>query len=160
MEQTSFEFYFKHRNPQYAFLLTRMQCAMEVSEVTFDDINTTNLRKFKEYMDGEVSANSLKTYTAILKAAINECHNDGLIPNVKCLSALHVKSTPQQNIALTEDDIRKIEAYYDRLYTQPNHQAEKDVLTLFLIEVFCGARGVDVEQMSKENIREGQLSYD
>ena len=52
MKKCNFEEFFKTRNPQYAFLLTRMQCAMEVSEVTFDDINTTNLRKFKEYMDG------------------------------------------------------------------------------------------------------------
>lgn len=155
----TFEEIFKAKNPHYEFLLSRMRCAMEVDEVTFDDITTVNLRKFKDYMDGEVSANSLKTYTAVIKAVLNECHNDGLIDNVKCLSALNVKATPQQNIALTESDIRKIEDYYDRLFMLPNHQVEKDVLTLFLIELFCGARGVDVEQMTNENIREGQLSY-
>lgn len=155
----TFEEIFKARSPQYAFLLSRMQCAIGVKEVTFDDINTVNLRKFKEYMDGEVSANSLKTYTAVIKAVLNECHNDGLIPNVKCLSALHVKTTPQQNIALTEADIRKLEAYYDRLFMIPKHQVEKDVLTLFMLEIFCGARGVDVEHMTKDNIQDGTLSY-
>lgn len=155
----TFEEIFKERYPQYAFLLKRMQCAIGVDEITFDDINATNLRKFKDYMEGEVSANSLKTYFAVTKAAINECHDDGLIQNVKCLSALSVKCTPQQNIALTEADIQKLEEYYDNLLTQPKRQTEKDVLTLFLIEAFCGARGIDVENMTTQNIRDGVLSY-
>lgn len=37
--------------------------------------------------------------------------------------------------------------------------AEKDVLTLFLLECYTGARSCDCEKMSLENVRDGKLSY-
>ena len=52
----NFELLFKQRNPNYEFLLSRLRCAIGVDEVTFDDINTINLRKFKEYMEGRGGA--------------------------------------------------------------------------------------------------------
>jgi len=155
----NFELLFKQRNPNYEFLLSRLRCAIGVDEVTFDDINTINLRKFKEYMEGEVANNSLRTYMAIIKATINEMHNDGFIRNNKCTSVLKVKSDPQQNVCLTDDEIQKMEAYYDKLMTQSGHEIEKGVLTLFLIEIFTGARGGDVEQFTLDNIHDGNLTY-
>lgn len=150
---------FKERTPDYAFLLTRFQCALGKEHIEFSDINTLNLRKFKEYMDGEVAASTLKMYFARLSAFIRECANDGLISNAKCLSALKVKTIPQQNVALTEDEVNKIYEYYSRTYNREGHQCEKDVLTLFLIECYCGARGSDVEDFTPDNIHDGILSY-
>lgn len=155
----NFEEAFILRNPNYGFLMERLRKAIETEEVNYSDITSANLRKFKEYMSESVSANSLKTYTAVLKAFITECCNDGLISNAKCVSALKTKATPQQNIALNEDDMKKIEEYYDNLQETPGHQVEKDILTLFLIESVCGARGVDVEQITTDNIQNGKLTY-
>ena len=158
MEQT-FENIFKQRNPNYGFLLSRMQRAIGVNEVTFNDINTVNLRKFKEYMEGEVANNSLKTYMAVIKATIKEMHSDGLIRSDKCTSVLKVKSDPQQNVCLTDEEVQMMEAYYDRLMKESGHEIEKGVLTLFLIEIFTGARGSDVERFTLDNISDGNLSY-
>ena len=161
MEQTSFEFYFKHRNPQYAFLLTRMQCAMEVSEVTFDDINTTNITKVKDYLldDPNTSNSSVKTYMAVIKATCNVMASDGLVRPVNMEQVGRIKADKTENVALTEQEVKLFVDYYNRLYTQPNHQCTKDVLTLFLIEMFTGARSCDCENFKREDIDDGILSY-
>ena len=158
MEQ-NFETMFAERCPNHTFLLSRMRCALGVSRIEFSHITTSNLHKFREYMEGEVTSNSLKTYFAVFKAFVRECHNDGLVRSDKCLSALKVKSTPQQNVALTESEVRALQQYYDRLLTNEGHKVEKDVLTLFLIECLCGARGCDVESMTVNNIHDGRLTY-
>ena len=155
----TFEQIFKERNPQHEFLISRMRCAMDVEEVRFSDINTVNLRKFKEYMEGEVSNNSLRTYMAIIKATINEMVSDGLIHNGKCVSVLKVKSEPQQNVCLSDEEIRKFEKHYDRIMSQSGHEVEKGVLTLFLMEIFSGARGCDCEKFTLDNIKDGKLTY-
>lgn len=157
--ETNFERMFAERSPEYAFLLTRLQCAIEKDHVDYEDINTANLRKFKDYMEGEVTNNTLKMYFSRLSVYIRECANDGLIANDKCLSALKVKTTPQQNVALTEEEVNKIYDYYTRLCTREKHQAEKDVLVMFLVECYCGARGCDVEEFTLNNIKDGVLSY-
>ena len=155
----NFEEVFKVRNPQYEFLLSRMRCAMGVDEVNFSDINTINLRRFKDYMEGEVSNNSLRTYMAVLKAAINEMVSDGLISNAKCVSVLKAKAEPQQNVSLTDEEIKKLENYYECLLKTSGNQIEKGVLTLLLIELFTGARRVDVENFTLDNINENKLTY-
>lgn len=159
MENLTFETIFKQRNPDYEFLLSRMQCAMGVNEVKFSDINSVNLRKFKEYMEGEVTNNSLCTYCAVIKATVSELASDGLIPSDKCLSVLKIKHEPQQNVCLTDDEIQKFADYYDRLMRCGGRDIEKGVLTLFLIEIFSGARGCDVEKFTTENIKDGKLTY-
>ena len=159
MENISFEKVFEKRNPKYTFLISRMRCAMDLNEVTFKDINSVNLRLFKDYMEGEVSNNSLKTYMAVVKATISELFNDGLIENGKCISVLKVKADPQQNVCLSDDEIKLFEDYYNRLDNSVHNRVKKDVLTLFLIEIFTGARGCDVENFTPENICNGTLTY-
>ena len=153
METTSFESYFKKRNPNYVFLISRMRAAMEVSKVTFDDITTTNLRAFKDYMEGEVSANSLNTYFAVLKATINEMVYDGLITNPHCIDVLKVKKTPSQHCCLTEEELIKFDEY------KPRTQTEKDVKILFMRGAFSGARSCDCAVMSNDNASDGLLTY-
>lgn len=156
---TNFEQTFMERSPQVAFLIDRFRKAIGKDHVSYDDVNTSNLRRFKNYMEEKVSANSLRTYFATFSAYIRECHSDGYIDNDKCLDVLKVKKTPQQNVALTEEELAKIQEYYDDLFTKPKHKSEKDVLTLFLIECYSGARGCDVEAFTPENIQNGMLSY-
>lgn len=160
MESLSFEQIFKSRNPEHEFLLSRMQCAMDVTEVKFSDINSFNLRKFKEYMDGEAASNTLKTYFAVIKATIREMVNDGLIGSDKCLSVLKVKATPSENVFCTEEEIARMDAYFDRLIKNPNaSQGEKDCLCLFLLENVTGARASDCINLSEDNIKDGKLVY-
>lgn len=157
--ETTFEKIFKRRNPNYAFLITRMRAAMGVKEVTFNDINSTNLRAFKEYMEDEVTANSLKVYNAVIAATVRELCYDGLIANARCVEVLKVKSEPQQNVCLTPDEVELMWKYYINLPHEKKFKLTREVLALFLIECFTGARGVDVEQFTMDNIHDGYLVY-
>lgn len=160
MEQTTFEGYFRARNPQHAFLLSRMQCAMDVKEVTFDDINTTNLRKFKDYLlDTDNSNSTVKQYMSVIMATCKVLASDGLVRPVNAELVGRIRADKTQNIALTEEEVKLFVDYYKRLYTQPKHQCTKDVLTLFLIELFTGARSCDCETFSRKDIEDGILSY-
>ena len=153
MERNSFETLFKRRNPNYAFLISRMREALGVSEVTFSDINTASLREFKEHMDGCVTANSLRTYFAVIKAFIRECAIDGLIRNANCTAVLKVKPTPSEQIALTEEEIDRIEHY------EPQTESERHIKAQFLCEVYCLARSSDIKRMTDDNIRDGYITY-
>lgn len=158
--EITFESYFKDRNPEYEFLLSRMRCAIEVEEVKFSDINSLNMIKFKNYMMGEVGNNSLKTYFAVLKAAIKSLFNDGLIPNATCLNELRVKSEPSENVFLTEEELARMDAYFDKIINNPHvSQGEKDCLCLFLLENVTGARASDCINLSEDNIKDGKLTY-
>lgn len=152
MQQT-FENLFRKRNPNYAFLINRMQTALNVKEVSFNNINSTDLRTFKEYMETSVSPNSLKTYFAVIKAFCRECENDGLIPSSSCTSVLKSKTTPSEQIALTEEEINRIEHYV------PRTQAEKHIKAQFLCECYCLARSSDIKRLTEENIRDGFITY-
>lgn len=149
----TFESMFVQRNPKYEHLLPRMRAALGVEEVTFADINTANMRTFREYMKKQVTANSLSTYFAVLKATINEMAADGLIENAKCLSALKIRKTPTQNCCLTEDEIIKFDEYI------PRSSTENDAKILFMRGALSGARSSDCKKMDIENIQDGTLTY-
>lgn len=154
-----FEELFKKRYPHYEFLINRMRSAFGVKKVTFDDINTTNIIAFKEYMKNEVTENSLKTYMAVLKSFINQLADDGLVRRINLKNIGRVKSTPIENVALTEEELKRIEKYYDDLLKQPKRQVEKDILTIFLMESITGARNCDCYNITEDNIRDGKLVY-
>lgn len=156
----TFEEIFKARSPQYAFLLSRMQCAIGVKEVTFDDINTVNLIKVKDYLLSDNNSNStVRTYMAVIKSNCNVMASDGLVQTINFEKIGRIKADKTENVALTEDEVNLFVDYYKRLYTQPKHQCTKDVLTLFLIETFTGARCCDCERFTKDDIDNDILSY-
>ena len=166
METKDFEKLFIEQNPDYAFLLTRLREALNVRKVNYSDITTINLTTFKNYLksyikrDGKpIAASSVKNYMAVMGAFVNSLAADGLIQPVNMKKVGHVKVPPSENVYCTEEEIARIDAYYDRLLMKPNHQAEKDVLTLFLIESVTGARQSDCAVMTEQNIQNGQLSY-
>lgn len=158
MKQT-FESIFMMRSPGYGFLLPRMRAALGVDEVRFEDITSVNMIKFREYMMGEVANNSLKTYFAVIKSVINICHGDGLIRSNKCVSELHVKAEPSENVYLTEEELDRMDKYFDKIVNIPERIGERDCLCLFLIENVTGARTSDCIGISEDNIRDNKLTY-
>lgn len=151
--ESKFEEMFKRRNPKHAFLLSRMRKAIGVDEITFNDINSVNLRSFKEYMECSVTANSLKVYSAVIAATIKEMHYDGLIQNAKCVDVLKVKCTPSQHCCLTEDELMKFEQY------EPRTNTERDVKILFMRGALSGARSCDCAVMDINNVSDNLLTY-
>lgn len=149
----TFEQLFEQRNPNHVFLIQRMRDAMNLNEVHFSDISSANLRLFKEYMEKEVTANSLSTYFAIIKATISEMANDGLIDNAKCTSVLKVRKTPSEHCCLTDEELIMFDEY------EPRSTTESDAKILFMRGAFSGARSRDCKVMTEQNVIDGQLSY-
>lgn len=158
-KELSFESEWIRLRPTKLFLLHYMRDALGVEEVTWDMLTTSNLATIADYISDRVCGNSCQTYFANIKAFINRFKDDDLIPCRNPEKVLKAKREPQQNIALNADEIHRIEEYYDSLFEQEGRQEEKDVLTLFLLEMYCGARSCDVEKLTENNIREGKLTY-
>ena len=159
METVNFEREFLRIYPGYAFLLGYMREALDKEEVHFSDLTSLNLHAIAEHILSKVSCNSAKTYFAKIKAFLNLLSDDVELPTMKFKDILKCKKEPQQNIALTEEEVKRIDKYYQNLLDKGGDYLEKEILPLFLIECYCGARGIDVENMSLENISEGRLSY-
>lgn len=161
MKQLSFEAFFAQRNPKYTFLLNRMQSALGVAEVTYDDISVANMTTVKDYLlnvEGN-SGTSVKAYMSIISSTCNVLACDGLIRPVNFKLIGRIKPDKCENVALTEDEVQLFVDYYNRIYDEPCHQTTKDVLTLFLIEMFTGARCCDCERFKREDIEDGVLTY-
>jgi len=154
-----FEKEFCHRYPNYAFLIRYMQAAIGKEEINWSDLTSTNLTDFVEYLTKTVTSNSASTYLAVIKGFLNMVSDEIDLPTMRFAKILRVKKTPQQNVALTEEEVKRIDDYYKVLLKKDKHKVEKDVLTLFLIECYCGSRGVDVENMTEDNIKDGMISY-
>ena len=154
-----FEKEFVRRYPNYEFLVRYMQAAIGKEEVNWCDLTATNLTDFVEYLTKTVTSNSASTYLAVIKGFLNMVSDEIDLPTMRFAKILRVKKTPQQNVALTEEEVKRIDDYYKVLLKKDKHKVEKDVLTLFLIECYCGSRGVDVENMTEDNIKDGMISY-
>lgn len=150
---------FERRYPKYTFLMNYMKAAIGKEEINWCDMTSMNLTDFVDYLKSTVSPNSVCTYCAIVKSFLNMVVDDVELPTMKFAKILSVRKVPQQNIALTEDEVKRIDDYYQVLLRKDKHNIEKDVLTLFLIECYCGSRGVDVENMSLDNINNGKITY-
>ena len=154
-----FEVEFAHKYPNHEFLLRYMRAAMKKKEVEWNDLTSSNLMDFVVYLKKTVSANSAANYCAFVKSFLNMKSDEVDLPTLKYAKILRVKKDPQQNVALNEEEVQRIDDYYKNLLKQKGHKCEKDVLCLFLIECYAGARGVDVELMKPSNFSNGMITY-
>ena len=155
----SFEKEFAKRYPDHVFLLRYLREAIHKDEIDWSDMTVLNLKDFVNYNRERVSQNSVHNYCSILKSFLNMVCESVELPTHKFASVLSIKKVPQQNVALTDDEVEKVYQYYKAIYRNSQKKVEADVLNLFLIECYCGSRGVDVEQMTDENIKDGMISY-
>ena len=161
METTiNFEETFSSMYPDRAFLLRYIHEALGKEEIEWNDLTAFNLKRIAEYIKTKVTANSANSYFAKLKAFLNLMADDVELPTNKFASILKTKREPQQNVALTEDEVERIYQYYKHIPKDiPLRKREVEVLALFLLECYCGGRGIDVENMTTANIENGRLSY-
>ncbi len=155
----SFEQEFTRRQPNRFGILRLIREALEVTETQWEDLTKVNLIRVADHVKKRVSPNSAKTYFAILCAFLHNYEDEGIVPCRHPEEVMKSKKVPQQGIYLTEEEIKRIEDYYDALMKKKCHQAEKDCLTLFLIETFTGARISDCRNFTIENLKEGKLTY-
>lgn len=149
----SFEKEFTESNPHYAFLVEYMRKALEKEEVQWSDLTTLAMRRISECIGDSVSGNSAHTYLAVFKAFLAHYADEGIIPCKNPHKELKAKKLPSQHIALSEDEVARLDAY------QPWSQTERDTLILFMRGCLTGARCSDAERMTMDNIVGGSLVY-
>lgn len=155
----SFEQEFTRSFDDLAHILRHVREAIGVTETQWSDLTKVNLIRVANHIKTKVSSNSARTYFAVLCGFIHKYEDEGIVPCRHPEEVLKAKKEPQQGIYLTEEEIKRIEKYYDDLMTKQRHQPEKDCLTLFLIEMYTGARFSDCECFSTNNLKDGRLTY-
>ena len=158
MEKT-FEKEFMRRHPDRPHILAYVRNALNKKHVNWEDLTNANLVDVADYIKDHVSPNSAKVYFAILSRFISIYADEYNIPCKKPHDILKSKRMPQENVALTSSELLRVEQYYDALKRKQGHHEEKDVLCMFLLECFTGARASDIKRMTLENIHDGKLSY-
>ena len=157
-----FEEEFASRYPNYVFILDYMRGAFNKDEVVWDDLTALNLKKFMEYMKDKVCPNTIYSYCCFIKGLLNLVIDEVDLPTKRFNQILKIRKVPQENVALNEEEVEKIYQYYlsiRDIKCGRNLTAVKDVLVLFLLECYCGARSCDTEELSEKNISDGRLTY-
>ena len=150
---TDFERKFTARYPERGYLPMMMAKALEKTSITWKDITKVNLVRIADYIKATHAPNSAKTLLSIIKAFLNIYSEERLFPCKDFSKTLTSRSVPSQHIALTEDEVKRLEAY------EPKTDAEQDIKILAIREILTGARGNDSEAFSMENVQDGCISY-
>lgn len=152
----TFEKEFTAAAPKYGYLLRFFHDALQQKEVQWKHITIRNLTKVREQMESECAANSVVTYCAVIKAVLAQFADTDLIPcGDDYKKALKPKSTPSEQVALTEEEIAQIERYI------PKSKTEREVKAQFLCEYYSLARASDIANFKRENIdiENGYITY-
>ena len=158
-KELDFESEFLRRQPKRKQIVRFMREAMGVEHVTWDMLTKVNLIDVADHIKGTCSPNSAKTYFAIISAFLKLYQEEGIVPCRHPEEVLKCKKVPQQSVCLTEEEVACIQAYYDNLVNSGGSRCVVDVLTMFLIECYTGARYSDVCRLTMNNITDGTLSY-
>lgn len=150
---TDFERKFQARYPERAYLTMAMADAIGKDHVSWKDLTKVNIVAIADHIKNTHAPNSAKTLLAVIKSFLNIYSETGLIPCKNFAKLLSVRSVPSQHIALTEDEVRRFEAY------EPRTATERDIKILAIREILTGARGNDSEDFTMENIKDGCISY-
>lgn len=144
--------------PDRRFILRYMKEAIGKDAINWEDLTAVNLLAIAAYIKNKVTPNTAAIYFSSIKAFLNLFVDEVELPTKKYNTILKAKKTPQQNVALTEAEVEKVYGYYKEALNGDN-RIEAEVLNLFLIECYCGSRGIDVEALSEKNIANGMLTY-
>lgn len=144
---------FEHRFPTRMQILRLMREAIGVEEVKFEHMTLSNLEEVCRLMMERLAQNSAQVYCAIIKAFLNAVSEEVDLPTLRFAKALRVKGVPSQHVALTEEELMRIDEY------TPRTPCEQDAKILFMRGALTGARSSDCRHMSTDNLRDGTLSY-
>lgn len=153
MEILAFELEFLGREPERVGVLKLMREAIGSAEVTWKDLTTLNLGRIRDNICEKMAGNSACTYLGILKAFLARYKDEDIVPCKDPGRELKARRVPSQHIALTEDEVRMIDAY------TPISAVERDVKILFMRGCLTGARSSDCKKFSMDNVVGDTFTY-
>jgi len=153
MEILAFESEFLCREPRRMGVLKLMREAIGSAEVMWQDLTTLNLGRIRDNICDKMAGNSACTYLGILKAFLARYKDEDIVPCKDPGRELKARRVPSQHIALTEDEVRMIDAY------TPISAVERDVKILFMRGCLTGARSSDCKKFSMDNVVGDTFTY-
>ena len=153
MEILAFELEFLGREPERVGVLKLMREAIGSAEVTWKDLTTLNLGRIRDNICEKMAGNSACTYLGILKAFLARYKDEDIVPCKDPGRELKARRVPSQHIALTEEEVRMIDAY------TPISAVERDVKILFMRGCLTGARSSDCKKFSMDNVVGDTFTY-
>lgn len=153
MEILAFELEFLGREPERVGVLKLMREAIGSAEVTWKDLTTLNLGRIRDNICDKMAGNSACTYLGIIKAFLARYKDEGIVPCKDPWRELKARRVPSQHIALTEEEVRMIDAYV------PISSVERDVKILFMRGCLTGARSSDCKKFSMDNVVGNTFTY-
>lgn len=148
-----FETEFMRKNPKRGNVLRFMREAIGKDHVEFEDLTAVNLTRIRDHVCERVTGNSACTYLAVIKATLSPFAADGIIPCKSPHDKLKAKHVPSQHIALTEEEVAKLDAYV------PYNETERCVKILFMRGCYTGARSSDCKLFTPDIIRGDHIAY-
>lgn len=153
MEILAFESEFLCREPRRMGVLKLMREAIGSAEVMWQDLTTLNLGRIRDNICDKMAGNSACTYLGILKAFLARYKDEDIVPCKDPGRELKARRVPSQHIALTEEEVRMIDAY------TPISAVERDVKILFMRGCLTGARSSDCKKFSMDNVIGDTFTY-
>lgn len=148
-----FETEFMRKNPKRGNVLKLMREAIGKDRVEFGDLTAVNLTRVRDHICESVTGNSACTYLAVIKATLSPFAADGILPCKNPYDLLKAKHVPSQHIALTEEEVAKLDAY------EPWSETERSVKILFMRGCYTGARSSDCKRFTPDIIRGDHIAY-
>lgn len=148
-----FETEFLRKNPKRGNVLKFMREAIGKDRVEFEDLTAVNLTRVRDYICESVTGNSACTYLAVIKATLSPFAADGALPCKNPHDLLKAKHVPSQHIALTEEEVAKLDAYV------PYNETERNVKILFMRGCYTGARSSDCKRFTPDIIQGNHIAY-
>lgn len=149
----AFEAAFFKRYPSCAYLIYNMRQALNVPHVSWRHLTRLNLNAVRDHLLLTHAPNTVRTLLATLAAFLRLYSDEVTLPCRDFASVLKVKRVPSQHVALTEDELLRIEQY------TPANPTEADTKILAMREALCGARGSDCARLTTSNIDGTFLTY-
>ncbi len=140
-------------NHERVHIIRGIASVLRVNVPQWSDFSKANVALIREDLLSKCSANTAKTYLAMLRSVFATYSDAGVLPSNSYKKEMRVRKEPSQHIALTEEEIELIHKY------QPKSETESDVKRDFMIEALCGARSSDVKSLTEDNIVGGWLTY-
>jgi integrase len=118
------------------------------NEPTFEEIDDKFFAALTKYLANkkQLSHNSVGRFVKILKTFMHDTFQKGLHTNLKFIKALRVFDEETTIVALTEDELLKIENVSG---LSPANEKCRD---MFLVQVYTGLRYSDLANLKQENI--------
>ena len=120
---------------------------------TWDDCTSANINEWLADVKATTAPGTAKLYAAVLRSVLSRYVPDGVVPSPEVIDRLNVRAERSQKVYLTPDELTRLESAI------PRTRKQRYVQLAFLISAKTGMRISDTQRVSRENVKDGYLTY-